>query len=304
MLVEIRSLGLMIENRPILHDVNLRLQAGEIYGLVGPNGAGKTTTIFAALGLRKRSGGTITVLGKDPEVDDQAIHAQCGVLPEQNGFYGWMDAQEYLSFFAELYGRVLPRSAIAERLAVVGLAPRPRQPIDTYSQGMRQRLGLARALISDPKLLILDEPTNGLDPRGRREIHDVLIGLARGGAGILLCTHLLDDVERLCHRIGVIVHGRTIAEGKVADLMLSAKARSRFRLRVERPLQATLPIPRHISIVLEQGEWIIVNIDPEAASPQAVWRELLAAGWPILEIHAVGGGLEDVYFDLTEKAAA
>src|SRR5690349_8209712 len=89
MLVEIRSLSLMIENRPVLHDVNLRLQAGEIYGLVGPNGAGKTTTIFAALGLRKRSGGTIKVLGTDPETDAQSIHAQCGVLPEQNGFYGW-----------------------------------------------------------------------------------------------------------------------------------------------------------------------------------------------------------------------
>ena len=303
MLIEIQSLSLTIENRSILHDVNLRLQEGEIYGLVGPNGAGKSTTIFAALGLRKRSGGTINVLGQDPEVDAQAIQARCGVLPEQNGFYGWMDANEYLAFFAELYGHPLSSSELAERLAAVGLAPRRRQPIDTFSQGMRQRLGLARALIGEPALLILDEPTNGLDPRGRREIHDVLIALAGRGVGILLCTHLLDDVERLCHRIGVIAHGRTIAEGNVADLVQSAKARSRFRVRLTRSVRAAGPLPSHVSIVSEQGEWIIVHIDA-ATSPQAAWREMLAAGWPIAEIHAVGGGLEDVYFDLTEKAAA
>ena len=303
MLVEIRSLSLMIGNRPILHDVNLRLQEGEIYGLVGPNGAGKSTTIFAALGLRKRAGGVITVMGNDPERDAQAIHARCGVLPEQNGFYGWMDANEYLAFFAELYGRPLSSSALVELLEMVGLAPPQRQPIDAFSHGMRQRLGVARALIGDPKLLILDEPTNGLDPHGRREVHDVLIALARRGAGILLCTHLLDDVERLCHRIGIIAHGRTIAEGTVTDLVQAASARSRYRLRLSGPLHTAGPLPGRVSVVSEQGEWIIVHLEP-AMEPEAAWRGMLAAGWPIAEVHAVGGGLEDLYFDLIERAAA
>ena len=204
MLIEIEHLRLSLGGVRILHDVRLALDQGEIYGLLGPNGAGKSTTIAAALGLLKPESGRIRVFGQDPRSKAHELYAQLGVLPEQQGFYDWMSAEDYLAFFVSLHGQRLTSNEARQRLAVVGLEPRARQPIATYSRGMRQRLGLARALVCDPRLLILDEPANGLDPRGRREIHDVLLGLAGRGVGVLLCTHLLDDVDRFCRRIGII----------------------------------------------------------------------------------------------------
>jgi len=303
MLLEIERLRLSIGGTQILGDVNLGLEAGKIYGLLGPNGAGKSTTIAAALGLRRPDGGTVTVLGQTAGANEPALRRRLGVLPERNGFYDWMTAESYLAFYASLYGRSLARPQIAARLAQVGLAPRRGQSIGTFSQGMRQRLGLARALIGDPDLLILDEPTNGLDPRGRREIHDILTGLAQNGAGILLCTHLLDDVDRLCQRIGIIVDGRTVAEGPIAELIRKSGRRARFRLRLAGPRPNERPADSLVSIVARQDDWCVVDLDP-AARPDTVWRELAFRGWPIAEIRRDGGGLEDLYLTLTEGSAA
>lgn len=302
MLIEIDKLRASLGGAAVLRNVRLSLGEGEIYGLLGPNGAGKSTTIAVALGLLKPDAGRVQVLGKDPWLASHRSYDSLGVLPEQNGFYDWMSAQEYLYFFAALHGRRPVRNEMRRRLADVGLDPRPRQTIGTYSRGMRQRLGLARALLADPKLLILDEPTNGLDPRGRREIHDILLGLASRGVGILLCTHLLDDVDRLCRRVGIIVEGRTVAEGAIADLIGSENRLVRFRLRL-----ASDPPPEggheHVSVVAHKGEWWVVDLDP-ALAPETAWRELLFCGWPIAEIRREGGGIEDLYLSLTQQRAA
>jgi ABC-2 type transport system ATP-binding protein len=304
MLIDIRSLRLQIRGTPILHDVCLTLAAGEIYGLIGPNGAGKSTTIAATLGLRPICGGTVRVFDRDPSRDAEAIHRRAGVLPEQSGFYDWMTAPDYLAFFASLYGLSPRRGDIAARLASVGLAPGRRQPIGTFSRGMRQRLGLARAMIADPQLLILDEPTNGLDPRGRREIHDLLIDLSgKQGVGILLCTHLLDDVERLCTRIGVIVDGRTVAEGPVSALLARNDQRGRYRIVLSRAVPRPAEEPAGVRIVGHDGDGCIVDLDA-TVEPWAAWRELLFRGWPIKEIVRAGGGLEDLYLSLTERRVA
>lgn len=302
MLIEIDKLRLSIGTTRILHDVHLSLDAGEIYGLLGPNGAGKSTTIAAAIGLLKPDAGRVRVLGNDPQHSADEIHGRLGVLPEQNGFYDWMAAEDYLSFFAALHGRNLSRNQLRQRLAIVGLHSRPRQVIGTYSHGMRQRLGLARALIADPMLLILDEPTNGLDPRGRREVHDILLELAGRGVGILLCTHLLDDVDRLCQRVGIIVEGRTVAEGTIADLVRNEDRLARFRLRLAGEPDGAGEIDT-VTVVAHEGEWWVVDLDP-AITPDAAWRELLFRGWPIAEIRRDGGGLEDLYLALTERRAA
>lgn len=189
-----------------------------------------------------------------------------GILPEQSGFYDWMSAEEYLAFFAALHGRRLGANEMRRRLSAVGLEPRARQAIGTYSRGMRQRLGLCRALIADPKLLVLDEPTNGLDPRGRREIHDILLGLAGRGVGILLCTHLLDDVDRLCRRVGIIVEGRTVAEGAIADLIQNENRLVRFRLRLAGEPPAVLDQSKHVSVVAHEGEWWIIDLRADPRS--------------------------------------
>ena len=303
MLIEIDQLRLSLGGVPILHDVRLSLERGEIYGLLGPNGAGKSTTIAAALGLLRPDGGRIRLLGRDPAAGAHELYRCIGVLPEQNGFYDWMSAEAYLAFFAGLHGSRLTGNEARRRLAQVGLEPRARQPIGSFSRGMRQRLGLARALIGEPSLLILDEPTNGLDPRGRREIHDVLLELAGRGVGILLCTHLLDDVDRLCRRVGIIADGRTVAEGAIADLLRSGERLARFRLRLAGEAPTAEGADREVRLVAREGEWRIVDLDPAIAPPRA-WRELVLRGWPIAEIRREGGGLEDLYLSLTERRAA
>lgn len=303
MLMEIDKLRLSIHGVAILHDVHLALGEGEIYGLLGPNGAGKSTTIAAALGLLKADAGHVRVFGKDPYAAGHELYGALGVVPERNGFYGWMSAEEYLAFFAGLHGRGVGPAEMRDQLSAVGLEPRPRQAIGTYSRGMRQRLGLARALVTKPRLLVLDEPTNGLDPRGRRDIHDVLIGLAGRGVGILLCTHLLDDVDRLCRRVGVISEGRTVAEGAIAELIRQDGRRARFRLRLNGQPPSAPGGGGHATIVAHEGEWWIVDLAPEIA-PDEAWRELLFRGWPIAEIRRESGGLEELYLALTERKAA
>lgn len=300
MLLEISDLQLSIGANAILRGIDLTLRQGEIYGMLGPNGAGKSTTIAAVLGLRRHDGGSIRLFDAEATGAEPAIRARLGVLPEQNGFYDWMTAPDYLAFFAQLHGQDLSRERIAGQLRDVGLESPEGQKIGTFSRGMRQRLGLARAMIGNPDLLILDEPTNGLDPRGRREIHDILLGLARGGAGILLCTHLLDDVERLCTRVGVVAAGRTQAEGGIAELTARSGRRAQYELR----LAGTPPTDGGGATILgNHGDWTVVEIDAGAA-PAETWRGLLDRGWPIAEIRRVSGGLEDLYLSLTEGVAA
>ena len=304
MLIDMQHVQLRLNDVPVLRDVSLTLREGEIYGLLGPNGAGKSTTIAVALGLLARDAGDLQVLGHDPWAEPVAVHRQVGVLPEQSGFYGWMTGIDYLAFFARLYDRADDAQSMQVLMAQVGLAPRTDQRIATYSRGMAQRLGLARALLPQPRLLILDEPTNGLDPRGRREIHDVLIDLsARRGVGILLCTHLLDDVDRLCQRIGILVDGRSIAEGGITDLLRNGHSAVRFRLRVSGAPPTDAKTPAGMSLIRGEGEWWIADVDP-ATAPEQAWRELLFLGWPIVEVVRAGGGLEDLYLSLTKRGSA
>jgi len=304
MLIDMQHVQLSLNDAPVLRDVSLSLGEGEIYGLLGPNGAGKSTTIAVVLGLLSPDAGQVQVLGQDPLVQPVAVHRQVGVLPEQNGFYGWMTGSDYLAFFARLYGRPHDAEAMRALMAQVGLAPRDGQRIATYSRGMAQRLGLARALVPQPRLLILDEPTNGLDPRGRREIHDVLIELStRHGVGILLCTHLLDDVDRLCQRIGIMVEGRSVVEGGLSELIRSGHSAARFRVRLREAPPADTRRPTGVSFIRSEGEWWIADVDP-STQPEQAWRELLFLGWPIVEVVRAGGGLEDLYLSITEQRTA
>jgi ABC-2 type transport system ATP-binding protein len=168
MLIEIHGLKLDLNGHPVLRNVTLTLDEGQVYGLLGPNGAGKSTTISVATGLRKATSGSVRVLGLDPAVDALDLRRRIGVLAEDAGFYDWMTSMEYLRWVADIYRIVRPPREIGELLARVGLNADSKAPIRSFSRGMRQRLSLARALVNRPELLMLDEPTNGLDPRGRR----------------------------------------------------------------------------------------------------------------------------------------
>jgi ABC-2 type transport system ATP-binding protein len=314
-LVELRSVEAWRSGIKILGDVCLTVGAGEIYGLVGPNGAGKTTTLAVVVGLLAPSAGSARVFGLDPVRQAEAVRAQVGVMPERGGFYDWMTASQYLRFFAGLYGSECPPMEISERLAQVGLSSHRDLPIETFSHGMRQRLGLARALIGNPELLVLDEPTSGLDPRGRREIHELLLTLShKCRIGVLMSTHILDDAERLCDRIGIIASGVTVAEGAVPelanmgrDLEAPDQARGdRYRLRLgDREVErASQRLPTGVSLLHREVDWCTVAVAAEY-SPEVVWRELMFLGWPIREIQrldtsSVKSGLERLYLELTK----
>jgi ABC-2 type transport system ATP-binding protein len=305
-LLQIEGLRVRRGARTVLHDVQLRVARGEVCGLLGPNGAGKTTTIAAALGLLAPEAGRVRLLGEDPLAAPDALRARVGLVPERDGLTGWMDAADYLQYWAVLQGRPIGQGGVAVLLGEFGLEDLLGMPASRYSQGMRRRLAVARALVADPELLILDEPTNGLDPRGRRQLLESLRRLARSrGVGVLLCTHLLEDVERTCDRIAVLVDGRTVAAGALRDLLARARGR-RYRLRLGGPVPGRgAPAGGDAPLrVLRRGrDDVLVELGPGLA-PETAWRALLFAGWPIQEVQAEGGRLEEFYLSLTGAAAS
>lgn len=270
------GVALAIDGIAVLHDVSLTLHAGEIYGLLGPNGAGKSTVIAAAMGALPHQAGTIELLGLDPGQHRHEAAARVGLLPQRLDLDDRMTARDYLHAFARGRRHETTDAAIACRLAAIGLDPGSARPIGTYSQGMRQKLGIARALVTEPKLVILDEPFAGLDPEARQQIHDLLIRLAvRHRTAVLLCTQFLDHAEALCARIGVMVAGRTLAQETVAELLHDRSA----------------PAPH------AAADW--PDMPPAGGD-----HRLLAAGWPSMDVCARPRDLADLYFALTRKGVA
>ena len=200
-------------------NLSLDIRKGEVFGLLGPNGSGKSTTIKMILGLLFPSSGLIRVFGKSPR--DVRVKMLIGYMPEESNLYRFLNAEETLDFYGRLFDysskeRIYRTKAL---LDLVGLTRERRRPLSEYSKGMSRRIGLAQALVNDPELAILDEPTTGLDPLGTREVKDLILSLKRRGKTVLLCSHLLADVEDVCDRIGILYGGKLIALGKVNELL-------------------------------------------------------------------------------------
>ncbi len=196
-----------------IDNLTLNVEAGDFFGFLGPNGAGKTTTIRIITGILKPDKGRVSV-------GERNI---IGVMPESRGFYEWMTAGEYLSFFARLYGDKDADKTTEAKLALVGLSSKKNSRIGTFSRGMKQRVGLARAIINNPKVLFLDEPTLGLDPQGQEDIKVLLKKINGEGTTIFLSSHLLNEVAELCSHMAIINHGRFVAEGTLEELRNKAK---------------------------------------------------------------------------------
>ncbi len=220
LLIELRNLVKKYGEKAAVNDVSLDVYGGEIFGFLGPNGAGKTTTIKAIVGLLRPTSGTVRVGGFDVLLEPIPAKAACGYVPDEPNLYAKLTARELLRFVGDLYGvdggQVDRR--IEELLRLFDLAQAADDTVDSYSHGMRQKVSLAAALVHDPKVLVLDEPTVGLDPKSARLIKDLLRQLADRGAAVFLSTHILEIAERMCDRIGIINQGRLIAAGTMDEL--------------------------------------------------------------------------------------
>jgi len=215
-------------------NLTFRVERGEVFGLLGPNGSGKTTTVKILLGLLFPTRGRVRVLGRSPR--EVRVKAQIGYMPEETNLYRFLNADETLDFYGRLFnfGRAERRRRSEALLDLVGLRRERRRPLHEYSKGMARRIGLAQALVNDPELLFLDEPTAGLDPIGTREFKDLILELKRRGKTVLLCSHLLADVEDVCDRIGILYGGALQAEGRVDELL---KRRDVTQITASPPLE-------------------------------------------------------------------
>jgi len=207
--------------RVALRPLNLTVEEGEVFGFLGPNGAGKTTTLKLLMGLVIPTGGTARILGKN--IDEAEVKAQIGFLPEQPYFYDYLTAKELLEYYAQLSGVQAKdrRQKIDALLERVGLKDAAHVQLRKFSKGMLQRVGLAQAILHDPKVVFLDEPMSGLDPMGRREVRDLIEELKQQGKTVFFSTHILSDAEALCDRVAVIHQGELRGVGRVAELTSS-----------------------------------------------------------------------------------
>ncbi len=213
------SVGFIPQKKEILQGITFSVAEGEIFGYLGPNGAGKTTTLKCVLGLIFPDKGTIELFGR-PHLDPRAKE-RLGFLPENPYFYDYLTAREFLEFYGQLFGikRHERKARIAALLELVGMEKAAGLQLRKFSRGMLQRIGLAQALINEPSLVLLDEPLGGLDPLGRKEIRDVIIHLREEGKTVFLSSHILQDIEMICDRVAIIVGGRIMSLGRLADLI-------------------------------------------------------------------------------------
>jgi ABC-2 type transport system ATP-binding protein len=272
--------------------LDLTVRRGEVYGFLGPNGAGKTTTLRMLLGLIRPTSGTATVAGAAPGTPQSLV--KVGAIVETPAFYPYLSGYDNLRLLA-LYAGV-PVSRIATALEEVELTPRARHKFSTYSMGMKQRLGIAAALIKEPELLILDEPTNGLDPQGMADVRNLIIELGKGDRTVLVSSHLLGEVELMCTRIGVIRKGTLVAEGTIDDLRGDAA----LRVRATPADKAREVLEKDAGAAnvraLEDGSFSVkVDLDRTAEINQ----HLVMAGVGVTELRADERSLTDVFMELT-----
>ncbi|MEV6283658.1 ABC transporter ATP-binding protein [Kribbella sp. NPDC051770] len=278
--------------------VDLVVRPGEVYGFLGPNGAGKTTTLRILTGLIAPTSGRVEILGGAP--GQARVLARTGSMIESPAFYPYLSGLDNLRLLAE-YAEV-PRARVREVLELVDLADRAKDRFSTYSLGMKQRLGVAAALLKDPELVILDEPTNGLDPAGMRDMRRLIRELGSDGRTVVLSSHLLGEVQQVCDRVGIINAGRMVAEHDVDEL----RGQQELVIRA-RPLESAHSVLRDVlgaDAVHQYDDTLRAKVSPDRAAE--INRLLVQAEIAVSELRSTERALEDVFFELTteEKAHA
>jgi ABC-2 type transport system ATP-binding protein len=310
-MIEVEGLTKYYGRLPAIKDVNFRVETGDIVGFLGPNGAGKTTTMRILTCFSPASAGTARILGMDVWEDSIKIRKKVGYLPENVPLYDWMRVRGYLQFVAR--AKEVPsseRSREIERIAsAVGIEQVMGKVIRTLSKGYRQRVGLAQALIGDPPILVLDEPTIGLDPKQIREIRHLIKGFAQNRT-VILSTHILPEVSQVCDRVIIINKGSIVAEDTPANLIRTHRKSARSHLVARAPetslreelsrLDGVLAV--HSSGSSTVGEvGVIVEARPESDVRPLLARVVTEKGWDLLELRSMHASLEDVFIDLVTE---
>jgi ABC-2 type transport system ATP-binding protein len=299
--VEVRGLRKAYGDLVAVDDVDLSVEAGDVFGYLGPNGAGKTTTLRMMLGLITPSAGSVRLFGRDPHVSVKALEGVAGFV-EAPSFYPYLSGRTNLELLAALDGDGA-KGRIEEALDTVGLSDRAKDRVGAYSHGMRQRLGIAGALLRAPRLLLLDEPATGLDPGGMRDMRDLIRDLSGQGMTVLLSSHLLGEVEDLCNRVAIVQRGGVAYQGSLADLRRQAGGGYLLRTsddELARRVATAQPGIGEIRAGAEGGVTFGAESD-EAVG--ALSLALAESGALIRELSPRHASLEDLFFRLTEDGA-
>jgi ABC-2 type transport system ATP-binding protein len=299
-IIEINGLTKKFGSLTAVDNLDLKVYKGDIFGFLGPNGAGKSTTIRMLLSLIKPTSGSIRIFGLSVKRDRKNIMRRIGAIVEKPDFYLYLTAYKNLEILGRLSGADVSKNKIMGMLELVGLASRHNSKVKTFSHGMKQRLGLAQALLHDPELIILDEPTTGLDPQGMKEIRELILYLSRSkGKTIFLSSHILHEVEMIANRMIIINKGKKIVEGNVADLLRSDKMNVSFE--VSDPLKASDIIKE----IAEGGEFqpgsnkITLSLTQKEVSE--LNKKLVESGIEVYSIVPVRS-LEEYFLKITEGA--
>jgi ABC-2 type transport system ATP-binding protein len=302
--IEVRGLTKHYGEIVAVDGVDLTIEPGEVFGYLGPNGAGKTTSLRMMLGLIRPTAGSVRLFGRDPQVSAAALEGVAGFV-EAPSFYPYFSGRRNLELFAALDGPATGSATrIEEVLEVVGLPDRAKDRVRGYSHGMRQRLGIAAALLRSPRLLILDEPTTGLDPAGMRDMRELVRGLAARGITVLLSSHLLVEVDELCNRVAIVRSGRIAYEGSLAELRQTAGLSYRIRTTDDERAREVLSRQRNVRAVAADPSGALSFKAADEGSVGEFSLGLAEAGVAVLELSPRRATLEELFFRLTEDGAS
>jgi len=301
--VETSGLTKRFGDRVAVDDVDLRVPRGAAFGYLGPNGAGKTTLIRILLGLTGATSGRMHLLGRPVPAERAAALARVGAIVEEPRFHGHLTGRENLTVIAaarepEAHAR------IEGALARAGLSQRADEPVKRYSLGMRQRLGVARSLLADPELLILDEPTNGLDPAGMHEFRDMIRGFVAEGRTVLLSSHLLDEVEKICDAVAIVDRGRVVTQGSMADLARGGERTILIATSDEERSLALLAENRAVASAVAEADGIRVSLRADVETQPAadeIGRRIILAGLAIRRFEPARASLEQRFLEITSR---
>jgi len=298
--IETQDLTKNYDGVTVVDHLNFHVRENEVFGLLGPNGAGKTTTILMLLGLTEPASGMARVCGFNPTREPLKVKRIVGYLPEEVGFYDNLTARENLKFIAELNNvdKAEIERRIDEVLEMVDLSDEKNVAIGKFSRGMRQRLGIADVLIKQPKLIILDEPTSGLDPKGINQLLDLIANLPKMGTTVLLSSHQLYQVQRVCHNIGILSKGRMVIEGSIAELGRQALAGGRYLIEVEtaEPKAGLIDVIKKIKGVEKvetEGNFIKISTDSDLRSQ--ISKAVVDSNAPLVQMKVHEFSLDDIY---------